>query len=370
MDDAAVARNVERIALPAVVLSLAVVVALLAVPLDAARDSGVVGAAGAVAVFGASSIPAKHPAVGAADPALFQAFVTLGNCAATLACALLEARRRSELGRLAPTRWGVVGAALLTATQRCAWPAIRRLGAAVGPGVWCGVGMATSFAWGVGVFGEEPREPLASLGVAALVVGVAGVAAAQVAADAAATRAGEAGVELVAAPDGDDVGLVAEEAPPDVAPSAGVAGGLGLALLTGLCDGSLMAPFRAFEAAGPAAATSYLVSFAAALPVVAVPAAAAAWRRGGAASTDAKRAGVACGALWAVGNFCSVHATAGLGQAVGFPLTQVCVLVSAMFGILFFGELADARARALFVAAAATVLAGAACLGAGQRPPR
>ena len=72
MDDAAVARNVERIALPAVVLSLAVVVALLAVPLDAARDSGVVGAAGAVAVFGASSIPAKHPAVGAADPALFQ----------------------------------------------------------------------------------------------------------------------------------------------------------------------------------------------------------------------------------------------------------------------------------------------------------
>ena len=75
-------------------------------------------------------------------------------------------------------------------------------------------------------------------------------------------------------------------------------------------------------------------------------------------------------ALWAVGNFCSVHATAGLGQAVGFPLTQVCVLVSATFGILFFGELADARARALFVAAAATVLAGAACLGAGQRPPR
>ena len=71
-----------------------------------------------------------------------------------------------------------------------------------------------------------------------------------------------------------------------------------------------------------------------------------------------------------MGNFCSVHATAGLGQAVGFPLTQVCVLVSAMFGILFFGELADARARALFVAAAATVLAGAACLGAGQRPPR
>ena len=156
MDDAAVARNVERIALPAVVVSLAVVVALLAVPLDAARYSGVVGAAGAVAVFGASSIPAKHPAVGAADPALFQAFVTLGNCAATLACALLEARRRRELGRLAPTRWGVVGAALLTATQRCAWPAIRRLGAAVGPGVWCGIGMITGFLWGVIVFGERP----------------------------------------------------------------------------------------------------------------------------------------------------------------------------------------------------------------------
>ena len=49
--------------------------------------------------------------------------------------------------------WGAAGAAILTGTQLLAWPAIQVLGAAVGPGVWCGIGMITAFLWGVIVFG-------------------------------------------------------------------------------------------------------------------------------------------------------------------------------------------------------------------------
>ena len=79
--------------------------------------------------------------------------------------------------------------------------------------------------------------------------------------------------------------------------------------------------------------------------------------------------GVVTGALWAVGNFLSVHATLALGQAVGFPLTQSCVVISALWGILYFGELARRSRLAEFGAASVVVLAGAALL-AQQSDPR
>ena len=47
-------------------------------------------------------------------------------------------------------------------------------------------------------------------------------------------------------------------------------------------------------------------------------------------------------------------------QAIGFPLTQACVVVSALWGIVGFGELKGRRAR--FALASALVLAGALAL--------
>ena len=38
--------------------------------------------------------------------------------------------------------------------------------------------------------------------------------------------------------------------------------------------------------------------------------------------------GVLTGALWGSGNLCSLCATKHLGVAVGFPLTQTCIVVS------------------------------------------
>ena len=63
----------------------------------------------------------------------------------------------------------------------------------------------------------------------------------------------------------------------------------------------------------------------------------------------------------------SVHASMRLGQAVGFPLTQVCVVISALWGIGYFGELQHCAALATFGGSAVVVLAGAAALKlAGQ----
>jgi len=111
---------------------------------------GWVAAAGAALVFGGSSLPAKHPAAVAAGTLEFQLWVTFGNAGLNILLLLLLH---------VPVRWspwGAAGAAILTGTQLLAWPAIQVLGAAVGPGVWCGIGMITAFLWGVIVFGERP----------------------------------------------------------------------------------------------------------------------------------------------------------------------------------------------------------------------
>ena len=332
---------------------------------------GVVAACGAILTFGASSLPAKHPAAAAAGPLAFQLWVTCGN---TLLNAVLLFALRVPLHW---NQWGVLGAATLTATQLFAWPAIQALGAAAGPGIWCGVGMATSFIWGVVVFGEVLQSPaLGVIGIGTLVVGVIGVASAQ-------SLAMRKAAMVASSHEVHEVPLAATElsAHPTMAVVAvphPLVRGVVCALATGLFDGTLMAPFSAFQAStdlADEAALRYLGAFTLGLPSVGLApvALALALRRalgrpqGGRRPllTAAALPGVCCGGLWAVGNVLSVHATMRLGQAVGFPLTQVCVLVSALWGILYFGELRDRQALALFGASSAVVLAGAGALKAG-----
>jgi len=49
--------------------------------------------------------------------------------------------------------------------------------------------------------------------------------------------------------------------------------------------------------------------------------------------------GLSSGILWASANILSVHATWFLGMKVGFPLTQTCVVFNALWGILYFKEI-------------------------------
>jgi len=382
---------------------------------------GWVAAAGAALVFGGSSLPAKHPAAVAAGTLDFQLWVTVGNTGLNLLLLLLLH---------VPIRWdwwGVAGAAILTSTQLLAWPAIQALGAAAGPGVWCGIGMCTAFVWGVVVFGERLRSVcLAAAALLALVSGVAGVAASQFIATRRAAAPAPALLERGAA------------AWPAARPRA-LAAGLACAVGTGLLDGSLMAPFSAFERQqqqqqqqqhprphDDAVALRYLGGFTLGLLCVALPPLLLSFvtsrllgtrsshaashhlatrcfpvecppgssslslgdddahdddddeqghgsRRATRLSAPCAGAGIAAGALWAAGNVLSVHATMRLGQAVGFPLTQVCVVVSALWGILYFDELRDRTSKRVFAASAVLVLAGAAALklaGAAVAPVR
>jgi len=49
--------------------------------------------------------------------------------------------------------------------------------------------------------------------------------------------------------------------------------------------------------------------------------------------------GMITGLLWQVGNFCSIYATLYLGLAIVFPLTQIALVVSGLWGIIAFKEL-------------------------------
>ena len=365
---------------------------------------GWTAAAGAAIVFGGSSIGGKHPAAAEAGSLGFQLWVTVGNAGVNLLLLLL-------LG--VPIQWsahGTAGAGILTATQLFAWPAILRLGAAVGPGVWCGIGMCTSFVWGVVVFDEPMRAPpLAAAALVALVSGVGGIASSQVLAKRH-VRSRAATFAEMAPPSIAELPTVMESAASDVPASSDVASeghdrssssssrvapqhlplsvvgvGIACAVATGLFDGSLMAPFSAFrraDPAGPDLALRYLGGFALALPLVALlpllllvltREALSAGRRArhdvGFAlprhvfNRQAACIGMSCGGLWASANVLSVHATMRLGQAVGFPLTQVCVVISALWGICYFGELRESRAAlALFGGSSVVVLSGAVAL--------
>jgi len=67
--------------------------------------------------------------------------------------------------------------------------------------------------------------------------------------------------------------------------------------------------------------------------------------------------GLISGLLWNVGNYCGTYASLSpLGLTVGYPLTQVALLVAGLNGIFIFKELSGARAIGQFVISAALLL--------------
>merc|ERR1712039_1167824 len=49
--------------------------------------------------------------------------------------------------------------------------------------------------------------------------------------------------------------------------------------------------------------------------------------------------GLLTGAFWGMGNFSAMFATTYLGQTIGFPLTQACIIVNGLWGILYYKEI-------------------------------
>lgn len=71
---------------------------------------------------------------------------------------------------------------------------------------------------------------------------------------------------------------------------------------------------------------------------------------------------MATGVMWSIGNLSSIFAAQYLGLAVGFPLTQTCLLVAGLWGMFLLRELKGLIPIALWVLSAGVLLAGAALL--------
>jgi len=155
-----------------------------------------------------------------------------------------------------------------------------------------------------------------------------------------------------------------------------------MCILTGLCDGSLAVPFKKtisdildyeYELGkeGLHITFSYLVSFGLSTLFVS-PIIFGLYclllKKGRIPNLHASHAalpGILSGMLWASANLMSILATYYLGIKIGFPLTQTCVIVAALWGLLYFKEVnaRNLKFLAVFVPGISFVIIGACLLG-------
>ena len=77
--------------------------------------------------------------------------------------------------------------------------------------------------------------------------------------------------------------------------------------------------------------------------------------------------GAVAGAGWNAANLTSFIAIASLGLAIGYPLTQVAILISVFWGLLYFKEVAQKKSSWAIYGGAAAILIGAAFLAFGSK---
>ncbi len=72
--------------------------------------------------------------------------------------------------------------------------------------------------------------------------------------------------------------------------------------------------------------------------------------------------GAAAGVMWNAANLTSFIAIASLGLAIGYPLTQLAILIAVLWGLLYFKEVTHKKSSLAIYAGAIIVLIGSAFL--------
>jgi len=260
------------------------------------------------------------------------------------------------------TYWGIVGAALWVPASVLTIFAIKYAGLSISQDIWSGSSIIVSFLWGADLQYKFPfidslfarcRKPAKKE-----------------------RRGINSDGHYEAVEDGDvssDVDSNDEEVVEDSAlitthePALSLKArlfGMLCAIAVGLPNGSMLVPLRL--APSDAQGINYMVSFG--IGVVAVtPALALVYFL-------IKRElpvfhlrvalvpGLLAGFVWNLGNYCSIYATLYLGLTIGFPLTQVALLVAGLYGIFFFKEITSWFAILFFFLSSGVLLGGAALL--------
>eukprot|EP00472_Partenskyella_glossopodia_P002711 CAMPEP_0197517930 /NCGR_PEP_ID=MMETSP1318-20131121/3015_1 /TAXON_ID=552666 /ORGANISM="Partenskyella glossopodia, Strain RCC365" /LENGTH=338 /DNA_ID=CAMNT_0043067877 /DNA_START=3 /DNA_END=1019 /DNA_ORIENTATION=- len=317
------------------------------------------GVATAIVGWGSFTLPMKAESVKKAnlDSMVFNTYMGIGVALSSLPVLLIE--------EWAFTWWSTAGALLFAPGCLFCVLTVEWIGIAKGQAIWAGCVALQSFLCGLIGFQEWPVNlPLTLVGGGILLAGIGTLSFVEVA-----EPEGEGESQPLKSAGGDSEGgyKPAERvAKKEVQPVKGLFG----CLMIGLLCGSCMVPFRLSPQVpfqNGTHAVVYAVGFGLSLMVINMLV--LAFR---AAVSDMPKLhmetcaipGMLSGALWNLGNIGNIYACLPpLGLAVGYPLTQCCLLVAGMWGIFLFGEIKGAKALGTFAAGAVVVVVGATLLG-------
>merc|ERR1711865_936854 len=68
--------------------------------------------------------------------------------------------------------------------------------------------------------------------------------------------------------------------------------------------------------------------------------------------------GMTCGAIWSIGNFCSILSVEFLGEGIGYASTQAAMLISGVWGIFYFREIEGTNAISKWLLCASCTVLG------------
>lgn len=276
------------------------------------------------------------------------------------------------------TAWGVVAAAMWVPCNVFAVVAIRFLGLGVAQATWCSLIMTVSFFWGAVVF-AQPLKSLAGSVIALLVLVSGVVILGLVKTDTTPVGKSPSSSAQHNPQQMEDTALVMEKDLNFLADNRNIGlrnklAGIACCSMTGLLAGSMMVPSRF----NPNQSFNYCASFGIGVLLV-TPVVAVIWFLGQYLSLRStgqqhqfairfhpKEAAGPCllvGALWSGGNAgATVAVMSPLGLTVGYPLTQVALLVAGLWSLLLLKEIRGTRHVLHFIAGAAVVLLGAVLL--------
>lgn len=341
------------------------------VPASGVDTSAIIGwlsAVGGIFIFGCYGVLVKTPSVEKAnvDCMVFQVYMSL-SCAFVSFIIWMFAGMGESSGPIITGSsffMGVVFGVIWIGAQVLAFNGISILGYAVAPAIWIGTTIVTSFVWGSAVFGNTVSNwPLAIGSLAVLLMGVALATYSSMVSDREKASKEEKSLN------------------PQETKGEGSKGsplfGLVCAILMGIANGSGMVPMTCFGNGCPSlgvskyegeslASVAFLPSLAVgvlvAQPVIFLLYWGPSIARGVYPQFHAKDVALPAmltGCYWSMGNFASMFATLYLGQTIGFPLTQCCLIINGGWGILYYKEVQGCSAISIFGLASVVLMSGA-----------
>lgn len=283
---------------------------------------GLIAAAVAALAWGTYMVPLKRQPHW--SPLAFMLWSCVGIVASSLLWGLV---RGSPI--LQP--WGLISGSAWTVGAVLSFNAVAREGLAQASTRWMGTGILLSILAGLLFFEERLHIVLGMLGIVGIMGGLVWI-----------SRPIQAPGQL-------------QKSPPSKLPWR--------SLLAGVVFGLYLIPLKISQIAP----LDFVLPMGMGVGLGALGFASYQWTKAGAfSSKDMVFWGIGAGLLWNVANVSSFLAIESLGYAVGFPLTQMALLVSIFWGVMFFGEAPTRTHLRRLGVAAVLLLGGALCLALGR----